>query len=326
MPSLPRTLSPDSPSSSVDSIALFPRPLTFRRTITSPPPLVSPTPLGRHVPNVAYARNSLRHEFVDPRPMTRGKSARAKQHARMSNPFCLAGKQATISRMGSTSVYQHIEGNPFTDRVGLARLGGNRRRSSIASFSTLKIPKSFRPNISRGGSSIYSRDTKGISTLPNPGLASELSASSQSVPELSPRRVTSFDETIFKGLDWTPQDVDSRLEVSPALDSEKAHSSKALVPQTPTFGDGKSKKETPKVGTASSTTFGAHMPVPKISLARSSDDVFGEGPPPPPTRSNDIVIEDGRVFHRVRAMESKLSQEDLAKYRGRSAPGGVEWF
>ena len=65
------------------------------------------------------------------------------------------------------------------------------------------------------------------------------------------------------------------------------------------------------------------MVVPRISIARRSDDVFGAGPME--AGRDDAVVEDGSVFRKVRALESKLSQEDLARYGGRTAPGGVEW-
>lgn len=256
--------------------------------------------------------------------MTRGKSPTFKRHNRMPSAFCLSGKQAAVSVTKPNAAYQNLERDPFTNQLGLARLGGNKRRSSIASISTFKIPKSFRPSISRGGSSVYSRDTKGASVLPSPGLGCEFSVSLKSLPELDPRRATSFDETIFKDLDWTPLRVDASNHVSPADGLEEDDQDVGLVPQTPTFHDGKSAPETPRVGTASSNTFGTRMPVPKISIARSSDDVFGAGPIT--ERRNDVVVEDGRVFKRVRAMESKFSHEDLARYGGRTAPGGVEWF
>ena len=160
--------------------------------------------------------------------------------------------------------------------------------------------------------------------LPSPGFVSEISVSLKSLPELSLRRATSVDETIFQDLDWTPEDADAGHDISTTSDLEMEDCVGGHLPQTPTLPDRPSSRETPKVGTASSDAFGAEMSAPKISVARSSDDVFGGGPMP--GKSNDIVVENGRVFKRIRAMESKLSQEDLARYGGRTAPGGVEWF
>jgi hypothetical protein len=319
MPRLHRTLSPESLSSSIDSLNLFPRPLTFGRTIASQSSLVSPTPLGRHAHNVASARDSFRRKLVDLRPVTRGKSPGSKRHTRMSTAFCRPSRLVKGSETSPSA-----QRNPFGDRLGLARFGGTNRRSSIASLSTLRIPKSFRRNISRGGSSVYSRDTKGMSVLPSPGLVSEFSASLHSLPELGPRRATSFDENIFKDLDWSLQNLNVRHDVSPASVVERKNCGANRFPHTPTFPDRPPAPETPKIRTASSDTFGARMPVPKISIARSSDDVFGASPRIEAMK--DVVVENGRVFKRVRAMESKLSNEDLARYGGRTAPGGAEWF
>jgi hypothetical protein len=324
MPRLHRTLSPESLSSSVDSLNLFPRPLTFSRTTAGQSSLVSPTPLGRHAPNVASPRDSFRRKFVDSRPVTRGKSPGLKRHTRLSTAFRRPGRRVKESETSPGSPYQVLERNPFSDRLGLARFGGINRRSSVTSLSTLRIPKSFRPNISRGGSSIYSRDTKGMSVLPSPGLVSEFSASFHSLPELGPRRATTFDENIFKDLDWNLQNINARHHVSPASVVETETCGGNVLPQTPTFPHRQPAPETPKIGTASSDTFGARIPVPNISIARSSDDVFGASSKIEAMK--DVVVENGRVFKRVRAMESKLSNEDLARYGGRTAPGGVEWF
>ena len=216
MPSSHRHLSAHSLCSSVESLALFPRPLTVRRTITSQPPLVSPTPLGRHWEDGGVPSDSLRRGFVDIRPVTRGKSPRSKRHTHMSS----AVRRAAVPEAKTDSACQSLEGNSFTGQLGLARMGGNRRRSSIASLSTLKIPRSFRPSVSRGGSSLYSCDTKGTSLRPCQEMASECSVSSRRPRETSPTRVTSFDETIFKGLDWKPQDVDVRYDLFPILGLE----------------------------------------------------------------------------------------------------------
>lgn len=268
--------------------------------------------------------NPLRRGRLDVQPVIRGKSLRSKRHNRVSTPFCRPSKEAAVLRKNANSSYQNLEENPCTGQLGLTKLGGNKRRSSIASLSTLKIPRSFRPCFSIGGSSVYSRDTKGMSALPSPGLASEFSFSLKSLAEVNLRRATSFDETIFKNLDCTLQDVVGRHEVSPVSYREKEDVFDTHAPQTPSYPEGENTPETPKVGTASSDTFGTTMPVPKISIARSSDDVFGGGSMA--EGRHEVVVESGRVFKRIRVMGSKLSQEDLARYGGSTAPGGVEWF
>jgi hypothetical protein len=140
--------------------------------------------------------------------------------------------------------------------------------------------------------------------------------------ELSPRRAASFDESLFMDLEWAAPDPHASHEISDGVLTRDIVG--GSVPQTPRLPVHLAT-ETPKVptvGTASSNTFGAKMSVPKISIARSSDDVFGAYR----SSSNEFVIEDGRVLKRVRAVESKLSSEDLARYGGMTAPGDVEWM
>lgn len=257
--------------------------------------------------------------------MTRGKLFITTRDNHLSSASCLSDEQVVVPETLPKSNNQHFEGNPFTGRLGLARVGGNKRRSSIASLSTFKIPRSFRPSIPRRGSSLYSRDTKGASVLPSPGLASQFLVSLESLPELDPGPATSSTERVPKGLGWTPQHVNAEDDVG--LGSYHRQDAciaggVSLIPQTPGFTN--TAPETPKVRTASSNVFGARMPVPKISIASSSDDVFGSSPTAEKI-TDDVVIEDGRVFRRIRAMESKLSREDLARYGGKTAPGGVEW-
>jgi hypothetical protein len=160
--------------------------------------------------------------------------------------------------------------------------------------------------------------------LPSPGLTCDYSTSLPSLPESGLRRARSFDENMFQELDRTPFDAHDGLAVSPASERNHNNCIFSLTPQTPTLPDRRYMTETPQVGTASSGTFGGNMSIPKISIARSSDDVFGDGLTT--ERRNEIVVENGRVFERVREMESKLSHEDLARYGRKTAPGGVEWF
>lgn len=334
---LHRIFASDSPSSSVESAELLPRPLTFRRTMTSQSPLLSPTPLGRYVSNGSSSEISMRRNWKGTRPVTRGKSPSLKRCIQISPVFKYPGKfPAKVATNGGTAD-RKLEQNPFLDRLGLARVGGNKRRSSVASLSTLKIPKSFRSSDSRAGSSIYSRNTKGMSVPPSPGLASDVPTSLQSLPEQSPtRRAISVDETCSKGFDWTLPfaddiDVPSRHDRSASLKLKEAcrPNSKMNDSRTPSGLTGQSTADTatPDVGIASSNTFGTKMPVPKISIARSSDDVFRARSPMAsqrPAKGPAAGID--RSFKSVRAMGSKLSYEDLVRYGGRTAPGGAEWF
>jgi hypothetical protein len=352
MSSLPQPPLQHSPSCSMDSLTLFPRPLAFRRTITSKSPLLSPTPLGRHVENASSPRGSVRRIFTDKRPVTRGKSPRSTRATRISTAFCLPRTQSAVLESTKKSNYRNLEENPFTNRLGLSRFGGDKRRSSIASLSTLKIPKSFRPIISRAGSSIYSRDTKGLSVLPSPGLASEFSISLQSLPEAGPiKRAASLDETILEDFGWMPltdedaiderRDSGTHESAGEKLDSED-HAIGGVVPQTSALSHAHPPRqiETTSIAAepASPQTFHQKMQVPTINIARSSDDVFTGARPNPRQmmtepegfqwrdRNETLVVEQGRVFQRVRAMECKISCEDLVRYGGKTAPGGVEWF
>ena len=331
------TLSSHSQSSSIDSVELFPRPLTFRRTIASQSPLVSPTPLGRCASNGSSSEISMRREFGGIRPETRGKSPSSKRHIRISTVFHPLGQFPTEFSEDVEDTHRKFEHNPFMDRLGLARVGGNRRRSSIASLSTLKIPKSFRSSNSRAGSSIYSRDTKSMSVPPSPGPAIDLSTSLQSQTEQGrTRRAASFNESFPKGFDRLlpfERDVDVPSQHNGSASSKLKEGSRPHSdrndPQIPFFPSGQSTANiaVSDVGTASSNTFGTKMPVPKISIARSSDDVFGAGTSMA-TQRTDIGPETGigRNFRSVKAIGSKWSFEDLVRYGGRTAPGGAEWF
>ena len=328
MPSLHRKVSANSQSSSAGSLNLFPRPLTFRRTVTNQSPLVSPTPIGRRKQDAASSKDCLRCEHVEERPMTREKSPRIKRRSSVSSVFCLPGRQDASSAKKANYTFKNIEGNPFINRLGLARLGSNKRRSSIASLSTLKIPRSFRPSISRGGSSIYSRDIKDMNVPQSPGLANEFSVSLQSLPQPGLTSATSYDETLIRDFGQRSHDLEARHDVSPCMGRESQFKKDGYLPQTPTPPARNPLRVTPQVGTASSDTFGRAMSIPRINIARSSDDVFGAAPVTAEGRNDRtvVVVEDGRVFKRVRALESKLSQEDLIRYGGRTAPGGVEWI
>ena len=334
MPRLAPRISPPSSSSSIDSLVLFPRPLTFCRTMSSQSPLVSPTPLGRYIQNASSLNVSSRSKFTNLRPVTRGKAPNSRRHTRISTAFHPPSKLSVETPNEAKSNYNSFERISFMDRLGLARVGGNRRRSSIASLSTLKIPRSFRhgPSSSQAGSSIYSRNTKDMSAVASPGFASEFSTLLQSLPERNPLRQTaSFDETIFKDLDWTPpldDDIDDESQHDGSaplrLRETTVHGVNKTIPQTPTIPRSQrtAETETPGVCTASSTTSGTRMLIPKISIARSSDDVFGAGSSST-DQKHDVVMEPGlgRGFESVRAMGSKLRRIWLGMVAG--LPRGV---
>ncbi len=244
----------------------------------------------------------------------------------MSSVLCLPDRQDTTSATQANYTFRNLEGNPFANRLGLAQLGSNKRRSSLASLSTLKIPRSFRPSISRGGSSIYSRDIKDMSVSPGPGVANEFSVSLRSLPQLGLMPAASHDETLLRDTNQRRQEAEAKYDVSPSIRRETQFN-EGHLPQTPTLPARNPLRETPQIKTASSDTFGTKMSIPRISIARSSDDVFGAVPVMAERKTDEtVVVEDGRVFRKVRAVESKLSQEDLVRYGGRTAPGGVEWL
>lgn len=163
-----------------------------------------------------------------------------------------------------------------------------------------------------------------MSVPPSPGLGSEFSARLQPRPEPVLRRAMSLDETIFKDLDWAPQNINDRHQISTVLFLGREGDVHGQCPQTPTLPAEQIARDMPGIERPLSEVFSKGVTLLEISLARSSDDVFGDDTIS--ERRNDTVVENGRVYRRVRAVESKLSQEDLARYGGKTAPGGVEWF
>lgn len=161
---------------------------------------------------------------------------------------------------------------------------------------------------------------------PSPGVANGYSVSLQSLPQPIPVPAASYDETLLRDADQESQDAEAKHYASPNTDRETQFDEDHR-PQTPSLPIRNPLRGTPQIGTASSDTFGTKMSIPRVTIARSSDDVFGATSMTAKRRDdNTVVVEDGRTFKKVKAMESKLSQEDLMRYGGRTAPGGVEWF
>lgn len=170
-------------------------------------------------------------------------------------------------------------------------------------------------------SSLYSRDSKGMSMLHSPTFPignSERSGTSLSSPTIenpSPRRASSL-ELVRKKIDnWDLHTGNLDLSFSPTSLSHRPLSD--VGPRSPTFPlviDSLAPL-TPRARKEEPTTFGPTIPVPKICVGRPSDDVFG-------------VVESthgsGRVLRRVLDMEISTDTTS-SRYIGRTAPGGAEW-
>lgn len=256
--------------------------------------------------------------------MTRGKSPKFKRQFLPSTTFCLSNREERESKIKINSLCQNLEQDPFVNPLGSARLRRKKRHSSAGSLSPIKDPDSSTRRSSGGGSRIYNRKVKDTSVVLCPGLVGGSSGSFQPTPEPDPRRTRSFDETIFRDLDWARQSISDRQQVSPVLFPGKEDCLNRPEPQITTYLGDHIAPEMPRFATSTSYAFGKKFSLLQISLARKSDDVFGGDSIS--ERRNDIVIEDVKVFTKGRATESKFSQEDLARYDGRTAPGGVEWL
>lgn len=233
---------------------------------------------------------------------------------------------------GSKAKYfnRNHEAKALKDRIDFAEVEKSKIRSSVASLSTLKIPKSLCPNGSRAGSSVYSCDTREMDITASPGQARASRASSNLLPDLSPGQAISLDELIFKALEWNPlvEPGSSSPEfAAPDTVTECHPRDRTGSPPTSSSINEQSTPLTAEAETSCTNSPSSKVLVPHISIARSSDDVFGGAGLSQRAEEGENTLEmadDGRGL-RLRTMISKLSQEDLMRYSGRTAPGGVEW-
>ena len=183
----------------------------------------------------------------------------------------------------------------------------------------LSAPRAMRR--SWKGSSVYSRDTKGMSMLRSPTFPignlerSNTNPPSPLLENPSLRRASSL-ELVKKKIDnWDLHTGNLDLSLSPATLSQRPLSDVGLrSPILPMDIDSLAPL-TPRVRKDDPTTFGLTMPAPKICVGRPSDDVFGVV---------DNTHGSGRVLRRVLDME--MSSDTTSRYTGRTAPGGAEWI
>jgi hypothetical protein len=319
----------DSPNSSLKTSFPFPRPLTIRNTPTRQVFLASAKSPASLTTNAAIIGESS--TFTSEIPHQASLPESASEHKRSQNTYSLRDQGAT-ERGRSKPRTQDAQTKRASDRTALAVVRENQECSSIASLSTLTIPMPFCPHSSGSGSSVYSCDSKGFQVPPEPEVVRKSFASSQLLPETSPRQAISLDDMIFKTLGWgSPTESDSQC---PDLKSSKAatgsHAWTETSPPTLTSCNDHSTVPTAQAekpsgtGSAGSET---SRSAPQVSVARSSDDVFGRE-----VYGLGLVNNSRETLHFTRnerilhlANESKLSQEDLARYGGKTAPGNVEW-
>lgn len=166
-------------------------------------------------------------------------------------------------------------------------------------------------------SSAYSRDTKGVSILPSSKHAPDMDhESDKNLPlhEPSLGRANSMDLVRSKIDDWNLHTGDLELPIPPLFDTKSKvdpRSSRLFVEtENPVPGSTQPKEDVP-------TSFSLTLPIPKIYVGRSSDDVFSDGK---------SVQNSDRVLGTVLDVEMVHGESDGSGYYGRTAPGGVEWI
>ena len=193
--------------------------------------------------------------------------------------------------------------------------------SATSKMTTTPLLRAQRPfSTCWNGSSIYSRDTKGMSVLRSPVFSEETAQETERklpLGEPSRRRSSSTDLARTKIDDWILYTADLDLPSSPTTTNKLTLSD--FGPQSPTlFGINDSPAPlNPHAGGNNPTTFGLTVPVPKVYVGRASDDVFGD---------EKDVHGRGRVLKQVLDMEMANSSGDLFRYNGKTAPGGAEWI
>ncbi len=196
----------------------------------------------------------------------------------------------------------------------------NRRapRHSTSSLRGLLMPLGKSKRTSIQASSVYSRDTRGVSIVRTP--------TSPAFSEIQPaeivggagvlaRKALSLDVLRSKIDDWDLHTAYLDFSTSPSSTLKRVVSD--LGPKSPTF---------PAPGTASAahgnrngTSHQSVEPtIPKICVGRRSDDIFGDPSP---------NVQTGRVLNRVIDTEVAASMASLTRSLSNgSAPGGVNWI
>ena len=197
---------------------------------------------------------------------------------------------------------------------------GRVQRHSMSSLSSLLMPlgKSKRPSLQ--ASSVYSRDTRGVSYVRSPispAFSDKPSATSDGDLEGMARKASSLDLLRSKIDNWDLHTAYLNFPTSPSSTVKRALSDPG--PRSPTF---------PPLGPASvGTNRGdtnhqtVERTIPRICVGRPSDDIFRDSSPPLPK------VEGGRVLKRVIDMEVAGAMASLTRSLSNgSAPGGAGWI
>lgn len=195
------------------------------------------------------------------------------------------------------------------------------QRHSMSSLQSMLTPlvKSKHPSIQ--ASSIYSRDTRGVSYMQSPvatffGDHGGVAESNAATQQQAPLRQTSSLELLKCKIDNWNLDIDElQFPLTPSSDFKRTISNANV--RSPTFprlteASPSIKEDNRNVRNDSS------MVVPAICVARPSDDIFRDPIP---------NVERGRVLRRVLDMEmaESASHYDRTPSPG-SAPGGSDWI
>lgn len=176
-------------------------------------------------------------------------------------------------------------------------------------------------HINRGswrGSSVYSRDTKGMSILQDPTCAHVISderGTSLPLDELSLRRANSTDLVRSKIDDWNLHTGDLYLSIPPVAERSRPDVGLRCPPLQIDFENPAPLGSRPQEN--DHTIFGLTMPIPKILVGRHSDDVFGD---------RGSAQSRGRGLRRVLDMEMASTESSISRYCGKTAPGDAEWI
>jgi hypothetical protein len=195
------------------------------------------------------------------------------------------------------------------------------QRHSISSLGSLLMPlgKAKRPSVRV--SSVYSRDTRDVSFVQSPTSFSTTEKFSpgpltESFPTGPiPRKASSLDLVRSKIDNWDLHTTYLDFSSSPSSELKRALSD--LGPRSPSFPALTLHSVVDSSGDSSERNVVQH-PVPKIFVARPSDDIFRDPSP---------KLESGRVLRRVLDMEVAASMATLKRYPSQgSAPGGADWI
>ena len=194
------------------------------------------------------------------------------------------------------------------------------QRRSVSSFGSMLAPlvKHKRPSIQV--SSIYSRDTRGVSymqSLASPAFSEQAIDKGQAPRSKTMRKASSLELLQCKIDNWNLDIGDISFPLTPSSELKRALSDTHV--RSPTFPD----LDTLSLGetdTSKSKTTRALVTVPKICVGRPSDDIFRDPAPD---------VERGRVLRRILDMETgsatQAPVEPRLGARG-SAPGGADWI